>query len=370
MMRILLVAGEASGDAHAGPVAARLHGAGAEVVAVGGPAVSAAGAEIVCGIDELAVLGFVEVARRLPRFLDLARRLEQRLREKPFDLFLSVDYPGFNLRFAARARRLGVPVLHYIGPQVWAWRAGRLETLRRVATHVALVLPFEKPLYDRAGIAATYVGHPLLDHPSMPCEPDRDVGIFPGSRPQELSRHLPVLLDAVAELRHRRPTTSLLVSRAPTVDPTRFAATLAAHGFDATADSTDAPARVAMPRCRALLVASGTATLEAALAERPFAVLYRTGRLNWEVARRLVQLPYVALANLVAGEMVVREYLQSRATPGALAAEAERLLDDEPERRRIQGKLRDVRSRLGPPGAAERVARLALDIAARRGAAR
>jgi len=365
-MRILLVAGEASGDAHAGPVVARLRAAGAEVVAVGGPAVRAAGAEIVCGIDELAVLGFVEVARRLPRLVSLARQLEQRLRERPFDLFLGVDYPGFNLRFEARVRRLGIPVLHYIGPQVWAWRARRLETLRRVTTHVALVLPFEKPLYDRAGIAATWVGHPLLDDPAPEVEPDRDVGIFPGSRPQELAHHLPVLLETAARLRSGRPGLSVLVSRAPTVEPALFAARLAAHGFDADADATDAPARSAMRRCRAMLVASGTATLEAALAERPFAVLYRTARLNWEVARRLVHLPYVALANLVAGERVVREYLQAEATPAALASEVERLLDDEPERQRMLAKLREVRARLGPPGAADRVTRLALDMAVHR----
>lgn len=364
MMRVLLVAGEPSGDAHAGPLVERLRAAGATVVAVGGPAVAAAGAEIVYGIDELAVLGFVEVARRLPRIVGLARQLEARLRREPFDLFIGVDYPGFNLRFEGRVRRLGVPVLHYIGPQVWAWRAGRLRTLHRVATHVALVLPFEKPLYDAAGIPATFVGHPLLDAAQPEARAsDVDLGLFPGSRPQEIAHHLPVLVACAARVRARRPDVRLLVSRAPTVPRALFDTTLESWGFEPQQVTSDAPARASMARCRALLVASGTATLEAALAARPFAVLYRTNRVNWEVARRLVHLPHVALANLVAGSGIVREYLQEAATPEALAAEAMRLLDDGDERRRILEGLSTVRDRLGPPGAAERVAALAITIA-------
>jgi lipid-A-disaccharide synthase len=362
-MRTLVVAGEASGDAHAAAVVRQLQAAGASITAVGGPALAATGAEIVAGIDSLAVLGFVDVLAKLPHLASLKSDLEKRLRRDRFDLLLTVDYPGFNLRLAAAARRLGVPVLHYIGPQVWAWRAGRLATLRAVTNHVALILPFEKPLYDAAGVTATHVGHPLLDDAVVePGAPDYDLGCFPGSRPQELARHLPVLLEAAVRLRAARPGLRILWSRAPTVAAAPYAAALAAHGFDA-GDLTGEPARVAMRRCRASLVASGTATLEAALAERPFAVLYRTGRINFAVARRLVRLPHVALANLVAGEGVVREYLQDAASPAALAAEAARLLDDEAERERITRGLQRIRARLGPPGAAARVAALALAVA-------
>ena len=361
-MRVLIVAGEASGDAHAAKVARRLIDGGARVAAVGGAALRDTGATSIASIDELAVIGFVEVAQRLPRLLALLRQLEKRLRAGEFDLALTVDYPGFNLRLAARARRAGVPVLHYIGPQVWAWRAHRLQVLRRVATHVALVLPFEKPLYDAAGVAATYVGHPLLDDPDPPHAPDRDLGLFPGSRTQEIRRHLPLLLDAWEHIRAQRPQTTLWVSQANTAPEAMMRDLLRARGLDPDACLSPSPARVVMARSRALLVASGTATLEAALASRPFAVFYRTHPFNYALARRLVQVPHVALANLVAGEAIVREYVQGAATPAALATEALRLIDDQAERARQNTAWREVRQRLGPAGASERVAALAVTL--------
>jgi lipid-A-disaccharide synthase len=364
-MQVLIVAGEASGDAHAAKVARLLRQQGARIVAVGGTQLQDAGAELVAHIDELAVLGFVEVLRRLPRFVALKRRLETLLRSGRFDLFLPVDFPDLNLRLAAVARRAGVPVLYYIGPQVWAWRAGRLRRLRERVDHVALVLPFEKPLYDRAGVPATFVGHPLLDDAATAAAaPDVDLALFPGSRIQEVERHLPLLLDAVARLLERRPQLRFRVSAAPTAPAAWMTAQLGARGVAAAAVLSAAPAREIMPRARVLLVASGTATLEAALANRPFAVLYRTGRVNFAVARALVRVPYIALANLVAGEGVVREFVQAAATPAALAAEVETLLDDAAERRRIETGLARVRERLGGPGASARVAALALQTAA------
>ncbi len=362
-MRVLVVAGEASGDAHAAKVVRMLIGRGAEVIAVGGAALGAAGATLIADIDALSVLGFVEVVRRLPRFLALERRLDILLHSGRIDLFLPVDFPGLNLRLARRAHRARVPVLYYVGPQVWAWGARRLPRMRRSIDHVALVLPFEQPLYDAAGVAATFVGHPLLDDPPLAdTEPDCDLGFFPGSRPQEVVRHLPVLLEAVAVLQARHPALRLLVSVAPTAPAAWMRSTLAAHGFDPDLVLCDAPAREVMRRARALMVASGTATLEAALSHRPFAVLYRLGRLNYALARRLVHVPHIALANLVAGEAVVREYVQEAASAPALAREMERLLFDPDERQRILQGIVGVRGRLGSPGAAARVAALAWQL--------
>jgi lipid-A-disaccharide synthase len=365
-MRILIATGEPSGDAHAAKVVPHLVRAGFAVDAVGGPALAAAGATLVDDIAALSVIGLVEVVGRLPRLWRLQSRLAAALRARRWDVLLTVDYPGFNLRLAQVAHRAGIPVVHYVGPQVWAWRAHRLRVLRRAVDHVALVLPFEPPLYAAAGVAATFVGHPLLDDPQPPpAPPDFDLGLFPGSRPQEIERHLDVLLAAAARVRAARPGLRVLVSRAPSVDPARFTAAVAAHGF-APESITAAPARSALSRCRAALVKSGTTTLEAALAATPFAVLYRTSPLTFAIARRLVRVPFVALANLVAGEAVVREYLQGAATPTTLAAEAERLLDDEGERRRIAEGCARVRARLGEPGAAARVAALVVRVAEKR----
>jgi lipid-A-disaccharide synthase len=365
-LRVLLVAGEASGDAHAARVVRLLVERGATVTAVGGEAVRAAGAHLLAHIDALAVLGIVEVVQRLPRLLAVKRRLEHAIQHDGYDLFLGVDYPGLNLRLARSAHGAGIPALHYIGPQVWAWRAHRLRHMRRYVDHVALVLPFEKPLYDAAGIPATFVGHPLLDDAGVATDalPSCDLALFPGSRVQEVRRHLPVLLRAAALVRAQRPDLSVCVSCAPTAPADWMRAQIVASGFAASVLRT-APARALMASARAMLVASGTATLEAALAARPFAVLYRTHRINFEVARRLVRLPYVGLANLVAGEAVVREYLQDDAAAPALAREAERLLTDEAERARIVRGLDRVRARLGTPGAAGRVAALATALAER-----
>jgi lipid-A-disaccharide synthase len=360
-MRILLVAGEASGDAHAAKVASLLVPQGAHITAVGGPQLAAAGAEIAAHIDDIAVLGFVEVLRRLPRFVSLKRRLETLLRQGRFDLFLPVDFPGLNLRLCEAARRAGVPVLYYVGPQVWAWHGKRLQRMRRNVSHVALVLPFEKPLYDAAGIPATFVGHPLLDDEVPPASvADVDLGLFPGSRPQELSRHQPTLLQAADLLRQRHPSLRIVVSRAPTAAAAWMESLLREHGWQPGRDLSVAPARHLMQRCRAMLVASGTATLEAALSGRPFAVLFRTGRVNYALARRLVKVPHIALVNLVAGEALVREFLQHQATPEALATEAASLLFDAARREQILRGLGSVRQRLGEPGAARRVAQLAM----------
>ena len=363
-MKVLVSVGEASGDAHAAGVVRHLRSRGAEVVAVGGRELDAAGATLVRSIDDLAVLGFVEVIRRLPRFWGLQRQLDALLRDGSFDLFLPVDFPGFNLRLAARARRHGVPVLYYIGPQVWAWRAGRLGRMRQHVDHVALILPFEKTLYDAAGLPSTFVGHPLLDDPSAPAtEAQVDLGLFPGSRRQEVVRHLPLLLQAAQRARERLPGLSLVVSCASTAPARWMQATLRAHGFEPRTELSNAPARQLMRSVRASLVASGTATLEAALAGRPFAVFYRTGRLNYAVARRLVHLPHVSLVNLVAQEEVVREYVQDALDPTALAHEIERLLHDDAEATRIARGLKRVHARLGTPGAAQRVADLAERLA-------
>lgn len=366
-MRVLLVAGEASGDVHAAKVAAALLRDGAEIRAVGGPALEAAGADLVEHIDALAVLGFVEVVSKLPRILTLQRTLERMLEREPFDLFLGVDSPGFNLRLAGRARRRGIPVLHYIGPQIWAWRAHRLQTLRRVTNHVALVLPFEKPLYDAAGVPATFVGHPLLEDAIEGSEaPDCDLGLLPGSRPQEVSRHLPILLRAAAQVQRQRPQLRIRISCAASLPRGPFETAVRRAGFPSDIVDTG-PARSLLSRSRASLVASGTATLEAALVGNPFAVFYRMHAVNFAVVRRLVHLPYVSLANLVAETEVVREYLQDAADPETLAREALQLLEDDAERERQRSLLRDVRARLGTPGASGRVAALAHQLAFPRG---
>lgn len=364
---ILMLAGEASGDQHGSAVARALRARypGARLLGLGGPEMARAGVELLAGLDRLAVMGFAEVAGRLPFFWRLERRV-LRLLDEGVDLVLPIDYPGFNLRIARAARERGIPVLYYIAPQVWAWKKGRARRLARDAAHIAVILPFEVPIFEAVGGRVSFVGHPLLErHESSETraaflarhglDPGRPLlALFPGSREQELRRHLRLFLNTARRLRVRRPALQVAVARSGAVDPERYG-------------EVDVPlvddARSLLRAASAALVKSGTTTLEAALAGTPFVVTYRTSPLTYFVARRLVRVPHVALANLVAGARVVPEVLQSEARPERLADLLDPLLDENsPERARMIAALQGVRQALGSPGAGERVAEIAVRL--------
>lgn len=364
---ILVLAGEASGDGHAAGVVRQLRRTlpHARFVGTGGPALAAEGVELLAELDRLAVMGFAEVVRHLPFFRVLLDTVTRLLRGGGIDLVLAVDYPGFNLRAARAAREAGVPVLYYVAPQVWAWKPRRARQLARDTRQVAVVLPFEAEPLRAAGAAATFVGHPLLDREDD--FPARDafcaaagldpvtpiLALFPGSRPQEVERHLTVFAAAARIAASRRPPLQPVVARAASIPPRL----LAEAGFPVVDDG-----RALLRHARAALVKSGTTTLEGALEGTPMVVAYRTHALTYLLARRLVRVRQVALANLVAGAEAAPEFLQHQATPQLLAAALEPLLGDTPERARRLELLSRVRSALGTPGAAGRVARMALDV--------
>lgn len=324
------------------------------------------GVELLAGLDELAVMGFFEVLPRIPFFWRLERRLGRMLREGEVDLVLPVDYPGFNLRMTRRAHRLGIPVLYYIAPQVWAWKARRAERLAREADRIAVILPFEEEIFEEHGGDATFVGHPLVERPddvaegedfarTLGLDPDRPVlALLPGSREQELDRHLELFSEAARRIEGHRSEVQPVFAAAPSVGRARLEAT----GYPVSEDS-----RALLRHARAAIVKSGTSTLEAALETTPFAMVYRTNPLTFALAKRLVRVDHVALANLVAGERVVPELLQDEATPERLVEAVLPLLDPaSSERRTMVARLARVRERLGEPGAAERVAALALEL--------
>lgn len=364
---ILLLAGEASGDHHGARVARALRRRWPEarLLGLGGEAMDAQGVELLAELDDLAVMGFGEVLSRLPFFWRLERRLKRLLDREVVDLVLPIDYPGLNLRIARAARKRDIPVLYYIAPQVWAWRRRRARQLARDADHVAVILPFEVPIFREAGADVTFVGHPLLErdeevpdrrtfHEELALDPDRPIlAIFPGSRKQELDRHLELFLEAGQRVRRKRPDVQLVLARATSVPR-------------AALEDLDLPvtphSRALLRHARAALVKSGTTTLEAALEATPFVVAYRTSRLTYFLARRLVRVDHVALANLVAGRRLVPELIQDDATPGALASAVEPFLEEGKERAAVVGGLRSVRESLGTPGAAERVAAIAGEL--------
>jgi lipid-A-disaccharide synthase len=325
---------------------------------------SAAGVELVAGLDQLAVMGFAEVVPRLPFFLRLERKLRALLADA--DLVVPIDYPGLNLRVMRAAKARGVPVLYYVAPQVWAWKSERARSLAECADRVAVVLPFELAVLEPYGVRATFVGHPLLDRPDeVPCreafcerwglETDRPLlALLPGSRLQELERHLRLFVAAAKVARAARPEVLPVVGRAPGLRHELYRSV----PFPVVDD-----VRGLLVHAQAALLKSGTVTLEAALERTPSVVAYRTSALSWVLARRLVRVEHVALPNLVLGERVYPEHLQDTATPVALAASLAPLLDPgSPARAAQVAALARVGGALGAPGVAGRVADLALEL--------
>ena len=369
MREVLFVAGEASGDLHAAGVASELRALRPDLAmaGVGGDRMRAAGVELLEHAEKLAVMGFVEVLKHVPKHAALLKRLRRRLESGNVALLIVVDYPGFNMKLAAAAARCGVPVLYYITPQVWAWHASRLQTLSRIITKAAVILPFEEKLLREHGIDATFVGHPLLDRArSTPDRADarRALGLpeegpvlalFPGSRAQEIERHLDDFVGTARELERRIPGLRTIVSVAPTVSLDE-----AKVPYPMVRSASLTVLRAAS----AAMAKSGTTTLEAAVAGCPMVVAYRTNRLTYAIARRLVKIPHIGLVNVVAGREVAPEFVQDALQPAKVADALEPLLDERSARRAEMVKaLAGVRDLLGTAGAAARVAAMAAELA-------
>jgi len=363
--RILLSAGEASGDRLGAGLARALRRRRPDVdlLGMGGDEMRAAGVRIVQETAEVAVVGIVEVAKHLPAIRRAMLRLERAIVEERPDLVVPVDFPDFNLRLAARANSAGVPVVYFVSPQVWAWRAGRVRKIRNVVRRMLVLFPFEVAFYRDAGVPVDFVGHPLAERAPVRdraelcrlagLDPDRPtVALVPGSRAGEVGRILPVLLEAARRLRPGRTGLQWLVSAAPGLDRAALRAEADKHGLpDARIHRGDFPEILTV--CTAGAVAAGTASLEAATAELPIVVVYRMNPVTYAIGRRLVRLPHVALPNLVAGRRVVPELIQDDCTPDRVASALERYLDHPEEAERVRHDLREVRRRLGAPGAFE-----------------
>jgi lipid-A-disaccharide synthase len=361
---VLIVAGEASGDQAAAPVVAALRRLRPNwrLLATGGEKMEAAGAEILIHYRELAVMGFSEVIRRLPAIRRRFNNLAGRLSRGEVDLFLPVDFPGFNLRLARRSTKSGVPVLYFIAPQVWAWGEGRVAKLRRDLDRLALILPFEEAWFSARDLQGTFVGHPIMEsaRPLAPVPPSPRLGLLPGSRAQEVKRLLGPMIDAAELLAKERPELQVEVLESPGLPAEFYREWLADRSAFIT--GWRGPTDEFLARQGAALVASGTATLETAVAGLPMAVVYRTGALNYWLARRLVSLERIALANLVAGREVVPEFIQGDSQPAALAAALGPLLDGGEERRQQLAGLTEIRELLGGPGCGEGVATMAIEL--------
>jgi len=372
--RIVIVAGEASGDLHAAQVVRELlrRAPQLSVEGIGGDRMREAGVRLHAHSSDLAVVGVAEVAVRLPALFRAYRSMTRLLRDTPPDLLMLVDFPDFNLLLARRAYRQQIPVLYFIGPQVWAWRTGRIRSIARLVRRLMVILPFEEAFYRQRGVEALYVGHPLMDRlsPSPPMDAARRrlgleqtasvLGVLPGSRIGEITRHLPLFLEATRQLLISRPDLRVIIAAAEGIPLDLIGSYL--KQANSSGRVVQGRAHEVMAASDLILVASGTATLEAAIIGTPMVIVYRLAFLSWLLSRLLIRVPFIGLPNLVAGQSVVPELVQFTATPERIADEARRLLESPERRRRMQQQLLDVRDRLGPPGAAARTAEGILDM--------
>ena len=376
--RVMLSCGEPSGDLYAGALVREIRRSspGAEVFGLGGRQLAAAGGRLTADYAGLAATGLTEALSVLPQTWRTYRRLVQAARAERPDVFVAIDFPEVNFRIGAAVAALGIPVVYYIGPQAWAWRSGRFRAMRRFVTRALVIFPFETRLYREAGIPVSFVGHPLLD--LAPAAAGRDafrrehglaakapvVALLPGSRPNELRRILPDMAAAARRIRDRVPSVQFLVARAPGLSDALFEPLAALRGAGAPPRVVESQTDAVLAAADVVLTASGTATIQTAIHERPMVVVYRLSPLTYWMARRFIKVNAFGMVNLVAGRTVVPEYAQAAFTPTAVADDAVRFLSDEAHAARTRQALRAVREKLGGPGASRRAAEHVLSVAA------
>lgn len=361
--KLAWVAGETSGDLIAAPVVAQLNAQipSLSQYGVGGPQMSDAGLDAIGSIDALSVRGYAEVLGSLPRLLKFRRDIGDQVLRRGAKAFVGVDAPDFNFRLEARLKAAGMPTVHFIGPSVWAWRRGRLKGISKAVSHMLLLFPFEKRIYDKAGIDATFVGHPMADQID-PAKIDRSaarkalglnlakpvVALLPGSRGSEIRYMAQDFIDAAAWLHSQRRDVQFVLAAAT---PSLFKRLKDMVDSSGVGDKTDllvtnGQVRTVLSAADTVLAASGTVTLETALMQRPMVIAYRMSPTSYQIMRRMGYLPYVGLPNILCDDWVVPEYIQAAATPAALGNALLEQLDDESARKKVVDRFADLHAKL------------------------
>jgi lipid-A-disaccharide synthase len=369
MKKILIVAGEESGDMYAGRLASTLAALlpGAALEGIGGPRMRQAGVTTFHGVEEMSSVGVASMLGNLRRFLGILRDLRARLDRGEYEAVILVDYPDFNMRVAKAAKHAGVPVYYYVCPQFWAWRRGRIAKAKQWVDLLLVVFPFEEPFYKERGVDAIFFGHPLLDElPAIPSRRDLKrkysarpsvplLGVLPGSRHGEVRRMFPVMLEAVQLIRERMEV-EVVIPCAASIDPEEMERRAAQMGVAARIVRGDT--WEVMNACDFLICKSGTSTLQAALAKTPMVIVYKSDLFSYYLAKTLSHIPWAGLPNILAGKSIVPELLQTAVSSRSIADKALEYLGDPAAMETMRGELGRVAESLGQPGAAHRAAEI------------
>ncbi len=371
--KVLIIAGEASGDLHASGLVREIQKAapGTEIFGIGGDRMRDLGVKLFYHISEMSVLGFVDVLKQIRFFKRVYRELVAVMENDQPDLLILIDYPGLNLKLAKAARERGIKVLYYIAPQVWAWGAGRVKKMAKWVDKMAVIIPFEEKLYCDAGIDATFVGHPLLEVVKPGLGKDeflnqhgldstkKTIGLLPGSRHLEVKRLLPEMLRAVEKLRSDYPTVQAIIGQADTVDESDYKDILAPFlSVKLVKNNT----YNIMKHSDLLLVASGTATLESALFTTPLIIVYKVDPISYFIGRQLVKIDSIGLVNVIAEKKIVPEFIQGQFRAANIVPEMKKLLFEKDDREKMIGELHQIRKKLGEPGASAQAANMAVEM--------
>jgi lipid-A-disaccharide synthase len=372
--KILMVAGEVSGDLHGALLAEAILRIDPEVqfFGIGGEHLERVGVKLLYHAQSLSVVGITEVFFKIRSILKALRRLKQSLDQERPDLIILIDFPDFNLRVARMAYRRDIPVLYYISPQVWAWRSGRVKSIARWVKKMVVLFPFEVPFYEAAGVDVEWVGHPLLDivKPSLSKEEAlqrfgldphlKTIGLLPGSRIHEVKRLLPSMIDSINLLQKEMSDLQFIIPLAPGISKETLSPWM--RNISVPVKVVEGFTYEVMNLSELLITASGTATLEGAILQKPMVIVYKVSLLSYWIGRALIQVDHIGLANLVAGKEIVPELIQKEATPQRIAEEALRILRDPILRRHITESMEKASKKLGEPGAAQRAAHVVVSL--------
>jgi lipid-A-disaccharide synthase len=368
----MIIAGEASGDIHGAKLVNAMQKRSNELLfcGIGGQALKNAGVRILVDASELAVVGITEAFFKIFNLLKGINVAKKTLSNIHPDLLILIDFPDFNLHLAASAKKLGIPVLYYISPQIWAWRQGRVKKIRELVDQVAVILPFEKEFYEKHNIPVTFVGHPLLDADLTPkntalekiVEDMPVIGLLPGSRDREIERHLPVMLEATLILQKRIKNVKFIVSLAPDMERRYVEKIVDKHRGVIDFKIVDGRVQKVFEQSRFVITASGTVTLEAAISGTPMVIIYKVSPISYWMGKAMIKVKHIGLVNLIAKREIVPELLQEQASPVKIADTVLEMLKDANRLERIKNELLAIRDALGGPGASERVADIAVGM--------